>query len=516
LIWAVIFPVSAPPSLLPSFLALIFFFAHHQCLFSVPPLLSFQAGVDLSSTNRKAASSHYAYQHKFSVHLSMHYHAQTPSTSSSVHNSSLMLQHEGNLYTRLGYGLQSNIYKTLLVQRHPLDVLLQGRFPIDKKPLSTEKAKKGIHIEDFVWAPKRNPSIQKRKAVALHCIRKQPKHCPIELIAVAAVDFLSGQVLINSRLIPNLGWNGSSRSESLHGWREIRATLFDYIDQDTVIIGHSVREDLEILRLLHKQIVDSQILATSAIYTPQTKEYHYEPYLENLCMDFLGIKIRQGATCPLENALASREVVLHCIRWPKDLDIWAKETLSGYWEERDERERRRFMKRPKTAGSSGTHPIIQKNLKNVSIKMNGNNRMLINYDLAPAYADQYQGGYQDAYEAGFASGFKVGYKRRYEQNIVPEDCVEMDRASPAAKRQKTHESTRDANGNESLSSNSASASQTNDANPSQVAKARSLLAHLMKDTKIKEVIQMLNQEQASKQHEAASCQAGSRHVAANC
>lgn len=45
----------------------------------------------------------------------------------------------------------------------------------------------------------------------------------------------------------NLGWNGSSRSQSLHGWREARANVFDSIDQDTVIIGHKVQDDLEIL-----------------------------------------------------------------------------------------------------------------------------------------------------------------------------------------------------------------------------------------------------------------------------
>lgn len=93
---------------------------------------------------------------------------------------------------------------------------------------------------------------------------------------------MPGQVLINLRLVPNLGWNGSSRSESLHGWREAHANLFDFIDQDTVIIRHKVQDDLEILCVLHRQIVDSRILATPAICTPPIKTHDYNPYGKHL------------------------------------------------------------------------------------------------------------------------------------------------------------------------------------------------------------------------------------------
>lgn len=430
--------------------------------------------------------------------------------------SSLMLHHAGNLYSRVEYGQQPNIYKTLLVQRHPHEVLLRERFFLGKEPLPRDRVEKGLCIEDFVWAPKPYPSTQKRKAVAIHCVRRQPKHCPMELLAVAAVDFLSGQVLINLRLVPNIGWNGSSRSESLHGWREARANLFDFIDQDTVIIGHKVQDDLEILRLLHKQIVDSRILATSAICMPPAKGHDYKPYLENVCMDFLGIKLRQGATCPLENALAAREIVLHCIRWPKDLDIWAKETKSGLWKEREERMRRRFAKRSKPVGFSTFHPATQKNA--MSIWINGKKLELGGNGPAAAFDEEYQNGYQDAYEAGFANGFKVGYKRRYEQANAPGDYTEMEQAAPAAKRQKTHESIRDADGSENPNNHGANASQENNTDTTQVAKARSLLAHLMKDTKITEIIQMLNQTQGETRigREATKCQACSTHVAADC
>ncbi|KAM0456544.1 hypothetical protein ACHAPV_005136 [Trichoderma viride] len=427
-----------------------------------------------------------------------------------------MLHHGGNLYTKVEFGQQANIYKPLLVQRHPQEVLLRERFLLGKEPLPKERVEKGLCIEDFVRAPKAYPSIQKRKAVAIHCVRRQPKHCPMELLGIAAVDFLSGQVLINLRLVPNVGWNGSSRSESLHGWREARANLFDFIDQDTVIIGHKVQDDLEILRLLHKQIVDSRILATSAICTPPAKGTDYKPYLENVCMDFLGIKLRQGATCPLENALASREIVLHCICWPKDLDIWAKETESGCWREREERVRRRFAKRTKTVGFSAVHPATQRNT--TSIWINGKKLELGDNGPAAAYDEEYQSGYQDAYEAGFANGFKVGYKRRYEQANVSEGCVEMEQAAPAAKRQRTHGPIRDADENENPKHHGENASQENNTDTSQVAKARSLLAHLMRDTKIKEIIQMLNQAQGKTRigREATSGQIGGPHVAADC
>lgn len=144
--------------------------------------------------------------------------------------------------------------------------------------------------------------------------------------------------------------------------------------------------------------------------------------------------------------------------------------------------------------------------------------MLGDHGPAAAYGDEYQGDYQDAYEAGFANGFKVGYKRRYEQASITEDHVEMEEASPAAKRQKIHGPMQDAGENENPNSHGEKASQKNNTDTSQVARARSLLAHLMEDTKIKEIIQMLNQAQGetSKEREGTSCQTGSPHVATDC
>lgn len=254
------------------------------------------------------------------------------------------------MYTKLGVQQQWAVYKTLLVQRHSMDELLRERFPLGNKPLNEHKIKKGLYIEDFAWAPKRHPSIQKRKAVAIHCVRNHPKHCPVELLAIVAVDFLSGEILINSRVVPNVGWNGSSRSESLHGWREARANLFEFIDQDTILVGHRIQITLEMLRLLHKQIVDSQILAASALYD-------YKPSLEKVCAEFVGIQIRQGATCPLENALAAREIVLHYIRKPK---VWAKETKTHYWRAQEGKNYRRCVKRINIIDSSAVHPVAQK------------------------------------------------------------------------------------------------------------------------------------------------------------
>lgn len=125
-----------------------------------------------------------------------------------------------------------------------------------------------------------------------------------------------------------------------------------------------------------------------------------------------------------------------------------------------------------------------------------------------AYDGTYQGGYQDAYEAGFASGFKVGYKRRYEQAGFLDDSAEIVEASLASKRRKTHGSIQDTNEKKNSSSHNEDVSQKDNTDMSQAARARNLLTHLMKDTKIKEIIQMLNQAQGEtrKERETISCQ----------
>jgi len=56
--------------------------------------------------------------------------------------------------------------------------------------------------------------------------------------------------------------NDASRDgKALDGWEAARQEVWKFIDADTIIIGHAVKNDLDVLGMIHHQIVDSAILA---------------------------------------------------------------------------------------------------------------------------------------------------------------------------------------------------------------------------------------------------------------
>lgn len=158
-----------------------------------------------------------------------------------------------------------------------------------------------------------------------------------EVIQVCAVDYLTGETLLNRLVLPEgrvRKWGteihgiaeddmskAALEGRLLSGWRAARAELWKLIDTDTILIGHSMNYDLDVLRMVHTRIVDSAILARNAV----------GPYrqwgLQSLCQELLGIEIRKnegGVHDCMEDVLATREVVLWCTQNQAKLASWAK------------------------------------------------------------------------------------------------------------------------------------------------------------------------------------------------
>jgi hypothetical protein len=101
-----------------------------------------------------------------------------------------------------------------------------------------------------------------------------------ELVLLCVVDYFTGKALINSSVHPSnenvesqTNYSGVTaanmdedieRGTALNGWREARSKLWELMGSETVLIGHNLKNDLEILRMIHTKIVDSAILTSKA------------------------------------------------------------------------------------------------------------------------------------------------------------------------------------------------------------------------------------------------------------
>ncbi|KAJ2991221.1 hypothetical protein NUW58_g2594 [Xylaria curta] len=164
-------------------------------------------------------------------------------------------------------------------------------------------------------------------AVALDCEMAGIAGGAGEVILLCATDFVTGAVLVNRLVCPRekitqmrTSIHGIAKStldeaisegQALAGWEEARSELWKYIDDKTILIGHSLEHDLGSLRMIHPRVVDSGILTENAV--GQRRRFG----LQTLCSELLKVQIRKGKggihDC-LEDVLASREVVLFCIQ----------------------------------------------------------------------------------------------------------------------------------------------------------------------------------------------------------
>jgi len=218
--------------------------------------------------------------------------------------------------------------------------------------------------EEYKWTPPhRAGSPSKRAAVVLDCEMVGIGNGRSEAVQVCAVDFLTGEVLVDTYVIPNehvydwrtrvsgvsrgLLMDMKQRGRTLDGWEEAREMLWNYIDDDTVLIGQALSNDLDVLRIMHLQIVDSAILTKNAVELNCGRTWG----LKVLCKRFLGIDVQtgKGGHVCLEDTFATREIVLWCLRYPDRLKTWALEEREILKKEREAREAKKKSEKEKKA-----------------------------------------------------------------------------------------------------------------------------------------------------------------------
>ncbi|KAI1378145.1 ribonuclease H-like protein [Hypoxylon crocopeplum] len=226
----------------------------------------------------------------------------------------------------------------------------------------------GYYVSD--WAcrkhqllptPARVNGVIKRRAMAIDCEMVGVANGRDELARLCAVDIISGEVLIDTLVSPTevvFDWRSrysgvtgakmalaKASGEALNGWPAARTQLFRYADADTIFVGHALNNDLKVLHVSHKRVVDSGILVAEAVFG-RGNGIPRRWGLKTLSRDLLGVTIqssRGGHDC-LEDTLASRELVLWCLREREQLAAWAEKALVQYEVEKRERAERQRAK----------------------------------------------------------------------------------------------------------------------------------------------------------------------------
>ncbi|KAL4952894.1 ribonuclease H-like domain-containing protein [Aspergillus filifer] len=161
-----------------------------------------------------------------------------------------------------------------------------------------------------------------------------------EVVRVVAVDFLTGEVLLDTYVSPLgrvISWrtkysgvNASILAEKKRegrvlsgGWQSAREAICRFIDADTILIGHGLNNDLNVLGMVHSRVVDSAIL--TRLVVDGHCQRHWK--LRTLAREFLGLSIqtgdgKDGHDC-VEDTFAAREVVLWCLLNSDKLQAWA-------------------------------------------------------------------------------------------------------------------------------------------------------------------------------------------------
>lgn len=133
-----------------------------------------------------------------------------------------------------------------------------------------------------------------------------------------------------------------SQGRALSGWSEAREKLWSVIDRDTILVGHALQHDLDVLRMVHTRVVDSAILTRNAVGMNSGQWG-----LQRLCKELLSLQIRQnegGVHDCLEDVLATRELVLWCTQNKAELDVWAEAKRAELVREEEKRAALRLAK----------------------------------------------------------------------------------------------------------------------------------------------------------------------------
>ncbi|KAJ5201102.1 hypothetical protein N7449_005905 [Penicillium cf. viridicatum] len=248
-----------------------------------------------------------------------------------------------------------------------------GRRPSKKPPPKTGH---------FRQVPRSADSLPKRRAIVLDCEMVQVEAGRRELAFLSAIDFLTGEVLIDNYVQPKsrvVNWDSRfsgvtpsamnkavKKGTALFGWEGARSKLWEFMDSETVLVGHSLNNDLDVLGIIHWNVVDSSIITSEVVfYTVHAGEPLNRTWsLKTLTNELVNYDIQVGKQghSALEDAHATRDIVIWCLRYPEHLKVWADNA-------RDQEEQRAYERELKRTTEEEVKEQKRKHDMEIKIQM---------------------------------------------------------------------------------------------------------------------------------------------------
>ncbi|EED19596.1 RNA exonuclease, putative [Talaromyces stipitatus ATCC 10500] len=266
--------------------------------------------------------------------------------------------HRLNTYTLLPSAEYETIYRALLAACHATNVLNAEQYIL--QGVTGRKTNTNVRYEEFRPTPQAVAGQRKRKIVAIDCEMVGLWKGSDSVVLLCSVDVLTGETLLNTLVNPVSkvkSWRSTvsgvtrkamnvaiERGQALRGWPAARKALWQYVDTETILVGHALQNDLNVLGIFHPRIVDTAILAAQAVFLDhQGKKFPQTYGLKKLLACFVNMAIqtgKRGHDC-LEDTLATREVAIWCMRNPESLKTWGSRTFAEYEARRLEIQRAR-------------------------------------------------------------------------------------------------------------------------------------------------------------------------------
>ncbi|KAI0802799.1 hypothetical protein GGR55DRAFT_663869 [Xylaria sp. FL0064] len=255
------------------------------------------------------------------------------------------------------------------LESHLLDVFGRGAegFPSapaasDPNPRITENRSPPSPAEP----DRNNPHPRKTyDALVIACEFVEMQRGSRGLLSISAVDFFTGDVVLHKLVWPGpsvINWHkpvtrfnkarlndALKKGKALSGWEQAREKIFEVANSQTIFIGHGLAPYLNVLRIATDRAVDSMVMLSRAVFG----DMDFFPrrwYLDVACRELLKEELKHMGSPrnSLEDALATRELVLQGVLLPERLEQWAaklRAILAQEQEEKDERYKERVARR---------------------------------------------------------------------------------------------------------------------------------------------------------------------------
>jgi hypothetical protein len=189
-------------------------------------------------------------------------------------------------------------------------------------------------VEDFENSPELSNDRPALRIVVLACSKVlMPNGCQ-EVVKVSAIDLSSCRVLLHHLVCPEpkavvKDWRTkitgltcyedfeaarTSGYKVFKGWQAVRTALWKFIDNQTILVGHNLRSDLDALRMIHGRAVDVAKVIEKIAEGPLSKA---QLTLDTLCRDLVKVYppgVGKFGRDFLWNTFAAREITLYRLK----------------------------------------------------------------------------------------------------------------------------------------------------------------------------------------------------------